>query len=58
LDLTPRDTGIREVIRQVSQLPDSRVKTDDPSAYVDLSLVEELRTSGFFDQMQRTYAVQ
>jgi NitT/TauT family transport system substrate-binding protein len=57
LDLTPRETGIREVIRQVSQLPDSRVKTDDPAAYVDLSLVEQLRTDGFFEEMQRTYAV-
>jgi hypothetical protein len=24
---------------------------------VDLSLVEQLRTDGFFDEMQRTYAV-
>lgn len=54
-DLTPRDSGIREVIQQVKALPESNVAIEDPAAYVDLSLVAELRASGFFDQMQRTY---
>lgn len=54
-DLTPRDSGIREVIQQVEALPESNVKTEDPNAYVDLSLLAELRASGFFDQMRQTY---
>jgi ABC-type nitrate/sulfonate/bicarbonate transport system substrate-binding protein len=54
-ELTPRDSGIREVINQVKQLPDANVSTEDPAAYVDLSLLGELRKQGFFEQMRQTY---
>lgn len=57
LDLTPRDAGIKEVINQVKSLPDTTLTTEDPSAYVDLSLLADLRAAGFFDTMQKTYKV-
>jgi ABC-type nitrate/sulfonate/bicarbonate transport system substrate-binding protein len=55
VDLTPRESAIREVINQVKLLPDANVSTEDPAAYADLSLLDELRRGAFFDQMQRTY---
>ena len=57
VDLTPSEAGMREVIRQVKQLPDANVSNEDPTAYVDTSLLEQLRRDGFFDQLQRTYGV-
>ena len=39
----------------VKQLPDAKVTTEDPSAYLDLSLLDELRKQGFFDQMKQMY---
>lgn len=57
LDLTPRDAGIREVINQVKSLPDTTLTTEDPNAYVDLSLLADLRAAGYFDTMLKTYTV-
>jgi ABC-type nitrate/sulfonate/bicarbonate transport system substrate-binding protein len=58
VDLRPADEGIQQVIKQVPLLnKDVQLKSTSPSDYVDLSVLDKLKASGFTDQLRKQYGV-
>jgi ABC-type nitrate/sulfonate/bicarbonate transport system substrate-binding protein len=57
VDLRPGDDGIREVLKQVPALNNLQLKSQSPADYVDLSVLDKLKASGFSDQLRAQYKV-
>lgn len=58
VDLKPSNTGIQEVLKRVPALGQAKLKSDNPSSYVDVSLLDKLQASGFTEQIKKQYNVQ
>jgi len=57
LDLKPTAAGIQEVLKQVPALTQTKLKSQNPSDYVDTTLLDKLQASGFTDQMRKQYNI-
>lgn len=58
VDLRPGDDGIQQVMKQVPLLnKDVQLKSTNPADYVDLSILDKLKASGFTDQLRKQYGV-
>jgi NitT/TauT family transport system substrate-binding protein len=57
IDLRPTDEGIQQVIKQLPALNQIQLKSTHPADYVDLSILDRLKASGFSDQLRKQYGV-
>ena len=57
VDLRPGDDGIQQVLKQVPALNNIQLKSQSPADYVDLTVLDKLKASGFSDQLRKQYGV-
>ena len=55
-DAAPSHGGAQNVLEQLVAIG-TEIGSRDPNAYLDLSIIEGLRRSGYFDQLAKTYPI-